>query len=97
MCEENKRCVWPSMGSTLNPGHSCLFTGMQFLTPILFFFFGCLAKASAELATMCKHKPETLFSGFAGVCGFLRAFCGFLRGVLVALFLFFADSVQKVL
>ena len=73
---------------------------MQFLTPILF-FFGCLAKASAELATMCKHKPKTLFSGFAGVlrvfAGVLRIFAGFVRGVLVALFLFFADSVQKVL
>ena len=40
---------------------------------------GCLAKTSAELATMCKNKPKTLFSGFAGVCGFLRAFCGILR------------------
>ena len=58
------------------------------------FLSGCLAKTSAELATMCKHKPKTLFSGFAGV---LRIFAGFLRGVLVALFLFFADSVQKVL
>ena len=67
------------MGSTLNPGHSCFFTGMQFLTPILFFLFGCLAKASAELATsvkLCKHKPKTLFSGFAGVCGRFAGFCG---------------------
>ena len=45
---------------------------MQFLTPI-FFLSGCLAKTSAEVATMGKHKPKTLFSGFAGV---LRIFAG---------------------
>ena len=47
---------------------------------------------------MCKHKLKTKFSGFVGVCGFLRAFCGFLRDVCGAFwscFLFFADSVQK--
>ena len=37
----------------------------------------CLAKTTAELATMCKHKPITMFSGFAGVCGFLQVFFGF--------------------
>ena len=52
------------------------------------FLYGCLAKTSAELATMCKHK----FSGFAGV---LRIFAGFLRGVLVALFLFFCRFCAK--
>ena len=64
-----------------------------------YFLFRCLAKTTAELATMCKRKPKTLFSGFAGVCGFLRAFCGFLRDVCGAFwsrfFFFFADSVQK--
>ena len=38
-------------------------------------------QTTTELATMCKHKPKTQFSGFAGVCGFLRAFRGFLRDV----------------
>ena len=46
-----------------------------------YFLSRCLAQTTAELATMCKHKPKTLFSGFAGVCGFLRAFCGFLWDV----------------
>ena len=46
-----------------------------------YFLSRCLAKTTAELATMCKHKPKTLFSGFAGVCVFLRAFCGFLWDV----------------
>ena len=48
-----------------------------------FFLSGCLAKTSAELATMCKHKPKTLFSGFAGVCGFcgrFADFCGIFAG-----------------
>ena len=48
----------------------------------------CLAKTTTELATMCKHKPKTMFSGFAGVCGFLRIFAGCLQGVLVAFFVF---------
>ena len=46
-----------------------------------YFLSRCLSKTTTELATMCKHKPKTQFSGFAGVCGFLRAFCGFLRDV----------------
>ena len=47
---------------------------------------------------MCKHKPKTKFSGFAGVCGFLWAFCGFcgmFAGRFGRVFLFFADSVLK--
>ena len=46
-----------------------------------YFLSRCLSKTTTELAAMCKHKPKTQFSGFAGVCGFLRAFCGFLRDV----------------
>jgi len=46
-----------------------------------YFLSRCLSKTTTELATMCKHKPKTQFSGFAGVCGFLRAFFGFLRDV----------------
>ena len=46
-----------------------------------YFLSRCLSKTTTEPATMCKHKLKTQFSGFAGVCGFLRAFCGFLRDV----------------
>ena len=55
----------------------------------------CLAKTTTELATMCKHKPKTMFSGFAGVCGFLRVFCGMFAGRFGRFFCFFADSVRK--
>ena len=87
----------PLHGSTLNPGHSCLFTWVRFLTPILttvvYCLSRCLAKTTTELATtsMCKHKPKTLFSGFAD----LQAFCGMFAGRFGRLFLFLAYSVQK--
>ena len=55
-----------------------------------YFLSRCPSKTTTELATVCKHKPKSQFSGFAGVCGFLWAFCGFFRdvcgGVLVAFF-----------
>ena len=50
-----------------------------------YFLSRCLAKTTAELANLYKQKPKILFSGFARV---LRAFCGCLRGVLVAFFVF---------
>ena len=53
-----------------------------------YFLSRCLSKTTTELATMCKHMPKTMFSGFAGECGFLRIFAGCLRGVLVAFFCF---------
>ena len=66
-----------------------------------YFLSRCLSKTTTELATMCKHKPKTQFSGFAGVCGFLRAFCGFLRDVCGAFwsrfFVFFCRFCAKVL
>ena len=64
-----------------------------------YFLSRCLSKTTTELATMCKHKPKTQFSGFAGVCGVfagvLRIFAGCLRGVLVAFFLFFLQILCK--
>ena len=63
-----------------------------------YFLSRCLAKTTAELATMCKHKPKTLFSGFAGVCVFWRAFCGFLWDVCGAFwsrFFFFLQILCK--
>ena len=85
--------------STLNPGHSCLFTWVRFLTPILTtFYLDALQKILRN--ELCKHKPKTKFSGFAGVCGFLRAFCGFLRDVCGAFwscFFVFCRFCAKVL
>ena len=59
----------------------------------------CLAKTTAELATMCKHKPITMFSGFAGVCGFLQVFFGFFWDVCGAFWsrFFFCRFCAKVL
>ena len=80
------------MGSTLQiPSHSRLFTWPRFLTPTLYYFLSrCLAKTTMKLATVCKNKPNTLFSG--GFCGFLRGVwrnvAGCLRGILVAFFSF---------
>ena len=54
-----------------------------------YFLSRCHSKSTTELATMCKHKLKTQFSGFAGVCGFLRAFCGFLRDVCGAFWSWF--------
>ena len=71
-----------------------------FLTPILTTFYLDAFQKLQRIATMCKHKPKTQFSGFAGVCGFLRAFCGFLRDVCGAFwsrFLFFCRFCAKVL
>ena len=65
-----------------------------------YFLSRCLSKTTTELATKCKHKPKPQFSGFAGVCGFLRAFCGFLRDVCGAFWsrlLFFCRFCAKVL
>ena len=65
-----------------------------------FILFRCLAKTTTELATMCKHKPKTMLSGFAGVCWFLRAFWGFLRDVCGAVwsrFFAFCRFCAKVL
>ena len=59
-----------------------------------YFLSRCLSKTTTELATMCKHKPKTQFSGFAGV---LRIFAGCLRGVLVAFFFVFCRFCAKVL
>ena len=57
-----------------------------------YFLSRCLAKTTAALATMCKHKPKNpVFLDlrvFACFCGRFADFCGCLRGVLVALFYF---------
>ena len=53
----------------------------------ILFLSRCLAKTTMKLATVCKNKPNTLFSG--GFCGFLRAFGGMLRGVCGAFWLHF--------
>ena len=71
-----------SIGSTLNPGHSCLFTRMRFLTHILF-YLDALQKLLRNLQ-LCVHtnqKPCFLdLRAFAGFGGRFADFCGIFAG-----------------
>ena len=62
-----------------------------------FFYPDALQKLLLNLQLCVNTHQIPCFLDLRVFAGVLRIFAGFLRGILVALFLFFADSVQKVL
>ena len=87
-CKKHTRCAWPSIGSTMfyfKPrSFPLVYVGAISDSYTIPFLSRCLTKTTTKLATACKNSQTPRFLDL----GVLRAFCGFLRGVLVVLFAF---------